>query len=129
MKTKPAWDDHHMEVIMGKLLRIGVFLAASIVALGGILFFIQHRSMNKNFSVFAGEPQRLKDIPDIVNGVLHFHSLAIIQFGLLLLIATPIARVFFSLAGFIREKDRIYMVVTSVVLLVLLYSLFGHQIF
>jgi uncharacterized membrane protein len=48
-----------------------------------------------------------------------------IQLGLLLLIATPIARVVFSVAGFILERDRLYVTFTLIVLAVLLYSLLG----
>jgi len=52
---------------------------------------------------------------------------AIIQFGLLLLIATPIARVAFSLVGFALERDRSYVVITSIVLAVLIYGVaFEH---
>jgi uncharacterized membrane protein len=40
----------------------------------------------------------------------------------LLLIATPIARVAFSLVGFAMEHDRRYVVITSIVLVVLVYS-------
>ena len=40
----------------------------------------------------------------------------IIQFGLLLLIATPVARVAFSIFGFAEERDRLYVVVASIVL-------------
>ena len=46
-----------------------------------------------------------------------------IQFGLLLLIATPVARVVLCVIGFARQRDRLYVVVSSVVLLVLIYSL------
>ena len=49
----------------------------------------------------------------------------IIQLGLLLLIATPVARVAFSIFGFAEEKDRMYVAFTVIVLLILLYSLIG----
>jgi uncharacterized membrane protein len=49
----------------------------------------------------------------------------LIQFGLLILIATPIARVALSLAVFLYERDWIYVGVTLVVFGLLLYSLFG----
>jgi len=42
--------------------------------------------------------------------------------GLLLLIATPIARVAFSIVGFALERDRMYVVFTLIVLAILLYS-------
>ena len=49
----------------------------------------------------------------------------IMQLGLLLLIATPIARVMFSAVAFAIEGDRMYVGFTLLVLAVLLYSLFG----
>lgn len=49
----------------------------------------------------------------------------IIQLGLLILIATPIARVAFSVFGFLAEKDRMYAGFTMLVLAILLYSLLG----
>ena len=54
-----------------------------------------------------------------------FHGQAIIQFGLLLLIATPVARVAFSAVAFASRGDYMYVVITLIVLAVLLYSLFG----
>ena len=53
------------------------------------------------------------------------HSRGLIQLGLLLLIATPVARVAFSIFGFAEEKDRMYVAFTVIVLLILLYSLIG----
>ena len=50
---------------------------------------------------------------------------AIIQFGLLLLIATPVARVIFSAVAFAWERDYLYVAFTLAVLAVLTYSLFG----
>jgi uncharacterized membrane protein len=51
------------------------------------------------------------------------NPLGLIQLGLLLLIATPVARVVFSVAGFAIERDWMYVVITLLVLLTLLYSL------
>ena len=50
---------------------------------------------------------------------------SLIQFGLLLLIATPIARVAFSVIAFAVERDRLYVAFTIVVLMVLVWSLSG----
>jgi uncharacterized membrane protein len=41
----------------------------------------------------------------------------------LLLVATPVARVAFSIVGFALERDRLYVVITTIVLAILLYSL------
>jgi len=47
---------------------------------------------------------------------------------LLLLIATPVARVLFSLIGFIFEKDWIYIIITFIVLIILFASLFSNYL-
>ena len=59
---------------------------------------------------------------------MHLHGKSIIQFGLLLLIATPIARVMFSVVGFAVERDYLYVALTLIVLGVLLYSLIGSAV-
>jgi len=123
-KSVKSWNDVQMRIIMGSLLRIGVLSSAVIVMLGGILFFIQHPAETFDYNVFKGEPARLKQIHTIVKEALEFKSRAVIQFGILLLIATPIVRVLFSLLGFLIEKDWIYVTITFIVLLVLSLSLF-----
>jgi uncharacterized membrane protein len=46
-----------------------------------------------------------------------------VQFGLLLLIATPVARVAFSVFAFAMEKDFLYVGISALVLCVLLVSI------
>jgi uncharacterized membrane protein len=50
---------------------------------------------------------------------------AIIQLGLVLLIGTPVARVALTLVAFVIQRDRLYVLLTTVVLALLLYGLFG----
>jgi uncharacterized membrane protein len=57
---------------------------------------------------------------------MHGHSLAIIQFGILMLIATPVARVIFSVFAFLAERDFLYVAISALVLAVLCYSLIAH---
>jgi uncharacterized membrane protein len=52
-----------------------------------------------------------------------WHARGLIQLGLLLLIATPMARVAFSVIGFALEKDWFYVGITLLVLALLIYSL------
>jgi uncharacterized membrane protein len=56
---------------------------------------------------------------------MHFSAAAVIQFGLLLLIATPVARVVFSAIAFAVERDKLYVAFTLTVLAILTYSLMG----
>lgn len=124
MKSAKSWNDKQMGSVMGSLLRVGVFLSAFLVVLGGILFFVQHPHETFNYSVFKGEPARFRQVDLIIQEALNFRGRAIIQFGLILLIATPVARVLFSLFGFFFEKDWTYVIITLIVLTILLNSLF-----
>ncbi len=120
-------QDKNLEIIMSKLLRIGVFLAVSFVLFGGIFFLIHHGTSLPSYKTFKGEPSDLKNIPGIFNDMFTFSTGSIIQFGLILLIATPVARVIFSVVAFLYEKDYLYTVFTLIVLTVLLYSFFASM--
>jgi uncharacterized membrane protein len=115
--------DQRMEKIVAILLRTGVMIAAAVVLAGGVGYLIQHAHEQPAYHTFHGEPEKFRTLPGIAAAAAHFDWQGVIQFGLLLLIATPIARVAFALVAFAMEKDRVYMIVTTIVLLVLLYSL------
>ncbi len=117
--------DQKMDAIMGILLRTGVILAASIVLVGGVLFLMRHKTPVTDYHVFSGEPSDLRTISGIFADVRALHARGLIQLGLLVLIATPVARVIFSLFAFMYQKDWKYVVFTAIVLGLLLYSLFG----
>ncbi|MGA2430426.1 MAG: DUF1634 domain-containing protein, partial [Candidatus Acidiferrum sp.] len=78
-----------------------------------------------NYRVFAGEPAELRTISGIFHEALAFQGRGLIQLGLLVLIATPVARVAFSFFAFLYERDWTYVLVTVFVLGLLIYSLFG----
>lgn len=55
-------------------------------------------------------------------GLVGLHPQAFITLGLLLLIATPVMRVAVSVVAFAIEHDRLYVVITLVVLAILITS-------
>jgi uncharacterized membrane protein len=122
------WNDARMRDIMGTILRVGVLASAFLVILGGVVFFIQHPKDIFDYSIFKGEPARFRQVHLIVKEALNFRGRDIIQLGLLILIATPVARVIFSLIGFLIEKDWIYVAITAIVLSILFLSLFSNEI-
>jgi len=122
---KHSQVEHNIEVAMGNLLRLGVILAASVVFVGGIFYLFKYGNTIPGFEHFSGEPSDLRNLPEIFSNAVSFHSRGIIQFGLILLIATPVARVIFAVAAFIYEKDYMYVVFSLIVLVILLCSLFG----
>ncbi len=125
MPIQQEWTDQKIEQIVGNLLRAGVLLSAVVVLCGGVLYLIQYGHAPADYRVFRGEPTNLKTVSGILRAAFALDSRGIIQLGLLLLIATPVARVAFSIFGFAKEKDRMYVAFTVIVLLILLYSLIG----
>jgi uncharacterized membrane protein len=115
--------DRSLTLLIANLLRGGVSLAAAIVLGAGICYVVQHPHTLAAHHTFQGEPEQYRNIAAIAAAATGGDCLAIIQFGLLLLIATPVARVAFSIAAFALEKDWMYTAITIVVLAVLLYSL------
>ena len=116
-------NDRRLESIIGQLLRAGVLLAAAVVTAGGVSYLVQHHADHMNYRTFVAGGQGLRTYPGIVQSAAHLDSSGLIQFGLLLLIATPVARVAMALVGFALERDRLYTVVSLIVLLVLTFSL------
>lgn len=119
------WTDQKVEGIIGSLLRIGVMVSASVVLAGAAIYLVRHGGSSADYKVFKGEPNDLRSLRGIVVRSFHLSGRGIIQLGLLLLIATPVARVAFAIYGFAAEGDRLYVGFTILVLAVLLYSLTG----
>jgi uncharacterized membrane protein len=109
-------NDRRLEMIVGNLLRAGVALAAALVAIGGAWYLAVSGGTRPEYGTFHP-----------ANGLRELGRLTapemVIAAGLLVLIATPVARVVFSIAAFALERDRLYVAITLVVLMVLLYSI------
>jgi uncharacterized membrane protein len=118
-------DDQRIEIVIGTLLRTGVILAAAVVIFGATIFLSRHGHEIPHYGRFHGEPERLKTVSEIVRGAFSMSGSAIIQLGLLLLVATPVARVAFSVFAFAAERDYLYVVITLIVLGILMYGLLG----
>ena len=120
------WDDQRIEQIIGNLLRAGVLLAATVVLAGGLVFLTRHGHSPMELHTFQGEPAEFRTVTGVLRGSLTWQGRAIIQLGLLLLLATPVARVAFSAVAFTLQRDRLYVLVTVIVLAILILSLSGH---
>jgi uncharacterized membrane protein len=121
----PGWTDERVEQVMGNLLRAGVLLAATVVLVGGVVYLSRHGREIQDRRAFQGEPKDLTTPSGIVQDAVTLRGRGLIQLGLLLLVATPVARVVFSVFAFARERDSVYVAVTLVVLALLLFSLLG----
>jgi uncharacterized membrane protein len=127
MLVERAWTDKRIENILGSLLRAGVIVSAVIVFCGAVIYLARHGHEPADYRVFQGEPAELRRVPGVVRDAIELSGRGIIQLGLLFLIATPVARVIFSIWGFAAERDRMYVVFTVIVLAILIFSLVGSS--
>ncbi len=120
--------DRQVEQFIGLLLRAGVIVAACVALAGGVWYLSQHGNDVPQYGTFHGEPLSLTRVSAVISTALAPRSDAIIQLGLLILIAVPILRVAVSIVAFALERDPLYCLVTALVLAILLFSLLGGKI-
>lgn len=118
-------SDRNIEQFISSLLRYGVLLASAVVLVGGVLYLLRHGAEPADYQFFYGAPAEFCSPLGVVKAVLSGSSRGIIQLGILLLIATPVARVVFSVLVFLWQQDFIYVFITSFVLAALIYGLIG----
>ena len=128
VKQTRQWPDQYVDELIGNVLRVGVTLAAAAVLFGGTVYLVRHGLAAPHYHIFVGEPADLRNVSGIVRDALSLRGRGLIQLGLLLLIATPVARVAFSVAAFAMQRDRLYVAVALIVLAVLIYSLTGGHL-
>jgi uncharacterized membrane protein len=119
------WTDERLDRVIGSLLRIGVTMAGATVMLGGIWYLARYGGGKPGHHVFRGEPSEFRSMAGVLRGLSQLHAPSFIQLGLLLLIATPVARVAFSVFAFAARRDWLYVLITLIVLAILLGGLFG----
>jgi uncharacterized membrane protein len=90
------------------------------------MYIAQNGAMPRpSHHIFVSEPLKFRNVVEVFHGVLAFDSLSIMQLGVLLLIATPIARIIFSFFVFLLERDMMYVVITLIVLAIIAFSMFS----
>ena len=126
MNDAPQHEPPWVDVAISNLLRTGVVLSMTVLIIGLVFTFIHHPQYVRSKSDLgrltdagAVYPHRLRDVAaQIGDG----RGQAIVMLGLLMLIATPVARVAFSIVAFALERDRLYVTITVIVLVLLVVS-------
>ena len=118
-----VFTDKHMDLAIGKLLRFGVIFSAILVFFGGILYLRNPLRSAPKYSHFLAESTSLQRVTGVLRDAVHLDANSVIQLGLLFLIATPVARVALCVVSFARQRDRLYVVISSSVFVILIYSL------
>jgi uncharacterized membrane protein len=120
----PAIDDAQMEIIMGRLLQVGVLLSASVMLVGGVMYLFAHAGARPDYRVFvASRAVLLRHPGTLLRGLAQGDAASIVRLGILLLVATPICRVIFAVIAFAVERDRLYVGISLTVLAVLLFGM------
>src|SRR5579864_5154725 len=108
-RAEPLTDDR-LARVLAAFLRAGVVLAAAIAAAGGIVFLRTSASDLPQFGEFRGAQSSISTIARTLQAARSGDGEALIQIGILALIATPVTRVLVSLFGFVRERNWTYVV-------------------
>lgn len=116
-----------MNKVIGNVLRYGVLISAAVTLAGMALL-----AANLGFSGTSGLLAYGSQVPHdffpvslgaLMSGLAQAEPYAIIELGVIILIATPVSRVLISVFLFAAEGDRKYLYITAVVLAILLFSM------
>ncbi|MGD0121536.1 MAG: DUF1634 domain-containing protein [Candidatus Limnocylindrales bacterium] len=108
--------------MISAVLIVGVGISAALIAIG----FVAALAIGWQGSLVGAGPfaAATTDFSNLPARLASLEPAAIVQLGLLTLLATPVARVAASVVGFTLEGDRLYAAITLAVLLILLTSIF-----
>jgi len=118
-----AGHEGHIDVLLAYVLRTGVLAAAVLVLSGGVIYLDTHWQATAAYGVFRGQPPELRSVAGVLASARALSGEGLIELGLLVLIATPLARVGLSTLLFARQRDWLYVGITLLVLALLGYSL------
>jgi len=121
--TKHYLGDKDIQVILGTLLRVGVIASMAVVFAGAVIYLLVYHSDMVDYHKFDPLKTEYSSITAIFQGLSRLDSKAIIQFGTVLLIFTPVTRIVFSIFSFLIERDYLYVVIGLFVLCIILISL------
>lgn len=121
--------DETIQNLLAKLMVGGVLLAAAVLLFGLVLYLPGHGNRPEGDKIFTGEPSYLTHFVPVIQHAFDSgsagHHRAILQLGVLLLLLNPVVRVAFAAAGFAGQKDRLYFLISLVVLAALFVGFFG----
>lgn len=109
-------DGEQAELTIAKLLSVGVLISAAFI-LVGLIVYLATGSSGYDKDLYPTNPML------IIEGLAVLKPYSIILTGIFLLILTPIFRVGLSIIIFIKEKDKLYVVITAIVFAVLIVSM------
>jgi uncharacterized membrane protein len=127
MSTK--FTDKDLQIIIGNVLRYGVWLALTVALIGGFILLLSSSEQTIDFQNFTIRDNNLFEVFNaIIAGVKQGNGEAIIFLGIIFLFLTPALRLVLSLISFFLEKDRLYIFITLIVIGIIVLSVsFGFS--
>jgi uncharacterized membrane protein len=123
MSELPQHEPQWVDTAISRLLRTGVLAAMAVILIGLVATFIHHPQYVHSRSALGPLTDATILYPhtyhEIAEQLRAGRGQALVILGLLMLVATPVARVAFSIIVFAIERDRLYLTITSLVLALL----------
>ena len=118
-----------MELWISYVLRAGVLISGTIIALGVGMFLVKGpgpgEPRSRDELTAGGGHAIATSLGQILHDVAQGKALGVIQLGLLVLILTPVLRVAMTMVLFCQQRDWIFTAITLTVLTVLALGLIG----
>ncbi|MDF2553290.1 MAG: hypothetical protein K0R36_2614 [Chryseobacterium sp.] len=107
---------------VGNLLRLGVILSVITSLIGFVKLFTEGFKMPRKYKLLDMGTSSEKVWGHFWETLCKGEGMAIIQLGILMLIFTPLMRIIFALIGYLKEKDYLYVLISSIVLIIMVIS-------
>ena len=121
-------NDAQLQNSLARVMLTGVLVAAAIMAAGLVWFVATHEGMPTGDHVFSGEPKYFENPLSMLQRAFDLtavgHRRSLIIIGVVLLLINPLIRVAFAAFVFAAQRNKLYTVVSLVVLGVLVLSFF-----
>lgn len=125
MSREPSQGAEHLAVVLSRILRAGVAIAAALVLIGTVILLWTRGGKIADYRAFRGESLDLGGAAGALRSARQVRPGGIIEVGLLVLVATPVARVVVAALAFAHQRDRLYALIALIVLSGLLFGLLG----
>ncbi len=116
------FTDADLNRSVGNLLRLGVILSVITSLIGFVKLFLEGFKMPRKYKLLDMGTSSEKVWSHFWETLCKGEGTAIIQLGILMLIFTPLMRIIFALIGYLKEKDYLYVVISSIVLIIMVIS-------
>ncbi|BAM23274.1 integral membrane protein homolog [Streptococcus intermedius JTH08] len=117
MTDKMREEKEQLDLVMGKILRVGILLSLIFMFLGLIFYFFSGQQV-----ISLGNLEQFNPV-DYVKSHSIFDAVTFMLLGSFMLILTPIFRVISTFIIFFKTKDKMYMMFTAIVMIIILVSI------